>query len=184
MLAIPQALTEALLEDRARNLGVPVERGCAVTGLHESAGEMTVDVDGRRMTAAYVVGCDGPGSVVRREARIDFTGTGTRLVGLVADVVLDDPPPPGFSQVTAAGAVFVAPAPGGLFRIGGYGTRSASATRIRRSSSQGLHSSRRTSVTFYVALPLGGTLGEAPVPERCVSRRHDMACRRPPDVQK
>lgn len=120
MLGIPQALTEALLEDRARNLGVPVERGCAVTGLHESADEVTVDVDGRRMTAAYVVGCDGPDSVVRREARIDFTGTGTTLVGLVADVVLDDPPPPGFSQVTAAGAVFVAPAPGGLFRIGGY----------------------------------------------------------------
>jgi len=41
-------------------------------------------------------------------------------VGLVADVVLDDLPPPGFLQVTTAGAVFVAPAPGGLFRIGGY----------------------------------------------------------------
>jgi hypothetical protein len=30
----------------------------------------------------------------------------------------------------------------------------------------------------------GGTLGEAPVPERCVSRWHAVACHRPPELPK
>jgi 2-polyprenyl-6-methoxyphenol hydroxylase-like FAD-dependent oxidoreductase len=120
MLAIPQARTEALLEDRALNLGAVIKRGHRVTGLRESGDEVTVDIDGRLMAAAYVVGCDGPGSTVRQKAGIDFDGTDATVVGLVADVVLDDPPPPGFSHVSERGAVLVAPAPGGLFRIGGY----------------------------------------------------------------
>lgn len=120
MLAIPQARTEELLEERARALGVTILRGSGVTGLSQTDNGVTVDVGGRQMSAAYVVGADGAGSVVRKAAGIEFAGTDATVFGFVADVRLESPPPPGFAQVTSAGALLVAPAPGGLFRLGGY----------------------------------------------------------------
>jgi 2-polyprenyl-6-methoxyphenol hydroxylase-like FAD-dependent oxidoreductase len=122
MLAVPQARTEAVLEEHARRLGVRILRGRTVTGVHASAAGVVVEA-GETFQAAYAVGCDGGGSVVRKEAGIGFPGTDSSVVAFVADAVFDNPPPPGFSVVGPAGSLIVAPAPGGRFRVAGYDPR-------------------------------------------------------------
>lgn len=74
-LIIRQARTEALLERRARELGVEIVRGAEVTGLRQDAHGVTLTVNGDRdERAAYAVGCDGAHSAVRRLLGVQFTG--------------------------------------------------------------------------------------------------------------
>lgn len=88
MLLLPQTTTEALLEERARRLGVDVVRGAVATGLDQSEADETVTVtyeqDGahRHVTAALVVGCDGGRSTVRGLAGIPFEGEPSSAWGL------------------------------------------------------------------------------------------------------
>lgn len=66
---LPQAQTAELLEDRARELGAGIRRGCAVTGIVQDADVVAVTAeDGTVARARYVVGCDGAASVVRTAA--------------------------------------------------------------------------------------------------------------------
>src|SRR5262249_56582454 len=74
-LVVRQARTEALLEKRARGLGVEIVHGAEVTGLRQDADGVTVTVNGDRTErAAYVVGCDGAHSTVRRLLGVRFRG--------------------------------------------------------------------------------------------------------------
>ncbi|MGK5552020.1 FAD-dependent monooxygenase [Actinomadura kijaniata] len=122
-LALPQARTEELLERHALSLGADVRRGHRVTGFTEDPAGVTVRVEGPdgpyELRAAYLVGCDGTRSTVRAAAGIGFPGTPASVVGWLGDVTLDDPPPPGFSAFTEAGALMIAPLPGGTFRLVG-----------------------------------------------------------------
>ncbi|HUQ55059.1 FAD-dependent monooxygenase [Lentzea sp.] len=116
-LALPQARTEELLEERARALGATVLRGRRVVGL---IGDGVALADGSRVTARYVVGCDGTRSTVREAAGIDFPGTDATTWGWLGDVVLDAPPAGGFASVAGErGGLMVVPLPGGLHRIVG-----------------------------------------------------------------
>ncbi|WP_214410199.1 FAD-dependent monooxygenase [Sphaerisporangium fuscum] len=67
-----------MLEERARELGVPIRRGHEVVALSqdEQAVHLTVrgPEGGHEMRAAYLVGCDGAHSVVRKQAGIGFPG--------------------------------------------------------------------------------------------------------------
>ncbi|MEW2162125.1 SDR family oxidoreductase [Streptomyces sp. NPDC007084] len=93
----PQTLLEAVLQDRARELGADIRRGTALTGLRDHGGHVTVEArttDGRRLdlSCAYVVGCDGTDSTVRRLAGFEFAGADARREMLRADVAgLDIP---------------------------------------------------------------------------------------------
>ncbi|WP_260336052.1 FAD-dependent monooxygenase [Streptomyces sp. EAS-AB2608] len=122
-LALPQARTEELFEERALALGARILRGHRVTGLAEDPQGVTVRVEGPDgpydLRAAYAVGCDGARSTVRAAAGIGFPGTAAGVVGFLADVTLDSPPPPGFSAFGPAGGLMVAPLPGGRFRLVG-----------------------------------------------------------------
>lgn len=100
-------------------------RGHTVTGLSQDGSSVTLDVEGPDgpypITAAFVVGCDGAGSTVRKAAGIGFPGTPASVYGYIGDVVLDDPPARmGVQQITTNGLVLVAPSPGGLHRVAGY----------------------------------------------------------------
>jgi 2-polyprenyl-6-methoxyphenol hydroxylase-like FAD-dependent oxidoreductase len=149
VLAYPQPLLEDLLERRAVGLGATVLRGHTVTGIaqDETGGAVTVTAsvatdladaagsesqnrgtgtepgDGSAVMfdAAFVVGCDGAGSTVRKAAGIAFPGTDSTFFGYLADVTLDNPPELAtVSAFSPGGALIVAPLPGGRYRVAGF----------------------------------------------------------------
>ncbi|MGW2598681.1 FAD-dependent monooxygenase [Streptomyces klenkii] len=93
-LLLAQSRTEALLAERARELGVPVHRGCEAVSLRQGAGGAEVDVEGpggrATVRAAYVAGCDGGRSFVRQAAGIGFPGTPESMTAVVGDFVVAD----------------------------------------------------------------------------------------------
>ncbi|MFD7658412.1 FAD-dependent monooxygenase [Actinosynnema sp. NPDC059797] len=123
-LALPQARTERLLEEHARGLGVEVRRGHRVVGVERRDDAVVVRAEGpageRVFEAAYAVGCDGTRSTVREAAGIAFAGTGSRVLGWLGDVVLDEPPAgSATTRVTADGLIMVVPLGGGRHRLVG-----------------------------------------------------------------
>ena len=66
-----------MLEEHARNLGVCILRGHEVLAVreHEDTAELVVQgPDGLSLlTASYIVGADGAGSTIRKQARIAFS---------------------------------------------------------------------------------------------------------------
>ncbi|WP_435138139.1 FAD-dependent monooxygenase, partial [Actinacidiphila sp. bgisy144] len=87
---VPQYRTERMLEEWVTGLGVPIRRGHEVTGLRETGDGVTVSFDGPHGpgedTAAYLVGCDGGRSTVRRLVGIGFPGPEPTRGFLTADV--------------------------------------------------------------------------------------------------
>jgi 2-polyprenyl-6-methoxyphenol hydroxylase-like FAD-dependent oxidoreductase len=95
-LLLAQATTEALLEERAVELGVDIRRGHIVeTADPRSDGVILEGRNGAasfRLFARYAVGADGARSMMRRAAGIEFAGHPERHIFTLADVVLDAPP--------------------------------------------------------------------------------------------
>ncbi|MFJ7906997.1 FAD-dependent monooxygenase [Kitasatospora sp. NPDC096204] len=127
-LLVPQNRLEALLEQRARELGVELRRGQEVTGLDTGTGDGPVTLrlrgaDGREgeLTASYLVGADGTESAVRRLAGIPFPGSGWTVEGSVGDVEVDfaqlAPNHLGAHYVDSGGVYSGAPAGPDLLRV-------------------------------------------------------------------
>ena len=78
-LPLPQPRLERVLDELARELGAEIRRGQEVVGLSQDDATVTADVRGPdgpdRVTARYLVGCDGARSRVRDLAGIPFPGT-------------------------------------------------------------------------------------------------------------
>ncbi|QLQ35294.1 FAD-dependent monooxygenase [Micromonospora robiginosa] len=87
-LPVPQRQIERVLAERAAELGVPVRRGCEVTGLRQRADAVEVEfADRTTLTCRYLVGADGGRSTVRKLAGIGFPGVTTdRSVSRTAQV--------------------------------------------------------------------------------------------------
>lgn len=77
-LMVSQENTDAVLRRRLGELGGAVELDCAFVGSTQHADRVTAHVlrsgKSERLTARYVIGCDGGGSTVRKCAGIPFTG--------------------------------------------------------------------------------------------------------------
>lgn len=89
ILSVPQAITESVLVERVAAIpAVTVSRGVSVSGV-ESDGDDSVVVrtDGGydKTRAAFVCGCDGPGSTVRSALGTRFTGRGYRRYFVMGD---------------------------------------------------------------------------------------------------
>lgn len=108
---VPQRRIEAMLAERAEELGVEIRHGHALAGLAQTGDLVAIDVDGPagryRIEARYLVGADGGRSVTRKLVGIDFPGvTNDRTVSRSAHVTV---PPEMIDRVS-----------GGL-RVPGYG---------------------------------------------------------------
>jgi 2-polyprenyl-6-methoxyphenol hydroxylase-like FAD-dependent oxidoreductase len=125
VLAYPQPYLEALLERRATGLGATVLREHTVTGLTQAEDSVRVEIarpDGvYTLDAAFVVGCDGAGSTVRKAAGIGFPGTDSTLFAFLGDVTMDHPPAQGtVAQASPDGTLIVGRLPGDRYRVAGF----------------------------------------------------------------
>ena len=104
---------DQILADRATALGVPVWRGCDVVDLSaDDAWVTAILADGGTVRGAYLVGCDGGSSTIRRRAGFNFPGTEPSMVARIAVAELADPEtlPPGFVR-NSAGMLIASPPP-------------------------------------------------------------------------
>ncbi|QFY08545.1 2-polyprenyl-6-methoxyphenol hydroxylase [Nonomuraea phyllanthi] len=91
-LMLKQDRLEAVLAERAAGMGVRIRQGCAVVDVtQDETGAAATLADGRVERAAYLVGCDGGRSVVRKRSGFAFEGTPPTMTGRTAVAELDDP---------------------------------------------------------------------------------------------
>src|SRR5262249_30302680 len=97
LLGLWQRHSEHILDGWVEELGVPIHRGCDVTGRgQEEPGVRIEEAGAQSSRAAYLVGCDGGRSLVRKTAGIDFPGWDPTTSWLIAEVHTSVEPPWGF----------------------------------------------------------------------------------------
>ncbi|GAA2502444.1 FAD-dependent monooxygenase [Streptomyces thermolineatus] len=118
---ISQARTVTMLDEWAKKLGADVRRGHRLTGFTDTGGSVEAYAQGPsgelRLTAAYLVGCDGSRSVVRKTGGFDFPGTDATTELLLADVKGLELPALWSGERRPGGMLLAAPLGGGLMRI-------------------------------------------------------------------
>lgn len=92
-LAVPQPVTERLLNEHALELGAEIRRGHEVVGLSQDEDAVTVGLaDGTHLRSRYLVGCDGGRSTVRKLLGVGFPGEPAKIETLLGDMeVTQDP---------------------------------------------------------------------------------------------
>ncbi len=119
-LLVSQAVTEAVLLERFKELGGRVLRPRTVTRVDQDDSRVTVTFErGEQMCAAFVVGADGSHSTVREQARIALTGDSAGASYTLADVHLTGGVPDNELVVyfSPAGHLVVLPLPGNIHRV-------------------------------------------------------------------
>jgi 2-polyprenyl-6-methoxyphenol hydroxylase-like FAD-dependent oxidoreductase len=85
-----QQHVEQHLEQRVNELGITVQRGSELVGFEQDDTGVTATVrtaDGEhQVRGAYLVGCDGGRSLVRKQSGIDFPGTSSVMCGRTGDM--------------------------------------------------------------------------------------------------
>ncbi|MFL9882475.1 FAD-dependent monooxygenase [Paraburkholderia agricolaris] len=119
---VDQRAVEAMLADRVHALGIEVRRGCDVTRLVQQEDGVEVewtspaDEGPGRIRCAYLVGCDGGRSSIRKMAGFDFPGTAPGMTMYQAVAEIDHPEhllPSGWRR-TSGGVFSYGPFPGRL----------------------------------------------------------------------
>jgi 2-polyprenyl-6-methoxyphenol hydroxylase-like FAD-dependent oxidoreductase len=120
---VRQQALERMLGERALEAGVAIKRGWEVTDFSEGPAGITVkgcnSSEAFSLDCAFLVGCDGGRSMIRKRAGFDFPGTGPTLTGHQAIVELDHPErllPLGWRR-TAKGMLAYGPGPGRVFTV-------------------------------------------------------------------
>ena len=101
-LAVRQPETERVLAGHLASFGVAVERGVTLVGLMQDDDGVSVTLehaDGRREAArfAWVVGCDGAHSAVRKALGVAFEGEAMPMGFMLGEVAMRPAPPRGFA---------------------------------------------------------------------------------------
>ncbi|HXY46211.1 MAG TPA: FAD-dependent monooxygenase [Acidimicrobiales bacterium] len=98
-LGIWQNDIERIMATWIAELPVQIHYGCEVTGFAQDDTGVDVELsDGESLRAHYLVGCDGGGSVIRKEAGIEFPGWDPTKSNLIAEVEVTEEPPRGIRQ--------------------------------------------------------------------------------------
>jgi 2-polyprenyl-6-methoxyphenol hydroxylase-like FAD-dependent oxidoreductase len=92
-LALPQKHFERILAAWVDGLGVPIQREREVAGLTQDDTGVDVQLsDGRALRAAFLVGCDGGRSLIRKAAGIEFPGWDPSVSSLIAEAEWTEEP--------------------------------------------------------------------------------------------
>jgi 3-(3-hydroxy-phenyl)propionate hydroxylase len=92
-LGLRQNHIERILAGWVGELRAPIYRGRAVTGFAQDDTGVDVELsDGQSLRAAYLVGCDGGRSLIRKAAGIEFPGWDPTTSCLIAEVELAEEP--------------------------------------------------------------------------------------------
>ncbi|RSS83101.1 FAD-dependent monooxygenase [Streptomyces sp. WAC06614] len=99
--ALPQYETERVLEEFLHTFGTRIERGTELVGFDQDTdgvtSRLTTPGGGEEeVRSAYLVGCDGAHSAVRKGAGLTFEGGAFPEAYMLADVQLDWDLPPGY----------------------------------------------------------------------------------------
>ena len=120
---VDQQALEAMLADRARSLGIDVRRSYDVTGFVQQADGVDVEwaspTGAGHIRGAYLVGCDGGRSFIRKMAGFDFPGTEPSSTFYQAVAEIDHPErlaPMGWRR-TSGGVFSYGPFPGRLVML-------------------------------------------------------------------
>ncbi len=98
-LALWQSHFERILAAWVDELGVPITREREVTGFAQDDTGVDVELsDGTSMQAAYLVGCDGGRSLIRKAAGIEFPGWDPTTSWLIAEVEVTEDTPRGIRR--------------------------------------------------------------------------------------
>jgi 2-polyprenyl-6-methoxyphenol hydroxylase-like FAD-dependent oxidoreductase len=117
-LALTQNRFEEILAEWVAELQVPVHRPCEVTGFAQDADGVDVMLaDGRTVRAAYLVGCDGGRSTIRKAARIDFPGWDASSSSILAEAKVADESALGTISRDEKGVYAMGPLDGGYVGI-------------------------------------------------------------------
>ncbi|NUT50744.1 MAG: FAD-dependent oxidoreductase [Saccharothrix sp.] len=115
---VVQQQVEAVLADRAAELGVEVRRGVELTGFDTGPDGVTAHAGGGTVTAGWLVGCDGGRSFVRKHAGFDFPGTPPEITGHQAVVELDGAERLGRGWTTTPTGIYAhGPTPGRVLTV-------------------------------------------------------------------
>ena len=105
-LALLQIYFERILAGWVDELGVPTAREREVTGLTQDDTGVHVELsDGQSLRAAYLVGCDGGRSVIRKAAGIEFPGWDATTSWIIAEVEMKEQPAFGMREGGGIGPV-------------------------------------------------------------------------------
>src|SRR5713101_2838365 len=92
-LGLRQKHIERILAGWVDELKVPIYRGREVTGFTQDDKRVEVETsDGQSLQAAYLVGCDGGRSLIRKAAGIEFPGWDPTTSCLIAEVSMEQEP--------------------------------------------------------------------------------------------
>jgi 3-(3-hydroxy-phenyl)propionate hydroxylase len=92
-LALWQVHIERILADWVGELGVPIAREREVTGFAQDGSGVDVGLSGgQQLRAAYLVGCDGGRSAVRKAAGVGFPGWDPTTSWLIAEAKTTEEP--------------------------------------------------------------------------------------------
>ena len=98
-LGLWQKHIERILAGWVHELRVPIYYGSEVTGLAQDDTGVAVELSGgQSLQAAYLVGCDGGRSVIRKAAGIEFPGWDPTTSSLLAEVEMAEEPPLGIHR--------------------------------------------------------------------------------------
>ena len=117
LLFLPQNDTEAILNRRMEQAGVQAERGVELLCFDQKDGVVSSTLrhaNGReeQVVSRWLVGCDGARSTVRKQSRIEFSGTAVDMHFFLGDLELEGPDAPGNEiniRLNKGNVLFMAP---------------------------------------------------------------------------
>jgi 2-polyprenyl-6-methoxyphenol hydroxylase-like FAD-dependent oxidoreductase len=116
---VNQQAVESIFGAWAREHGAVLRRGAELAGLVDDGERVIVELaDGERITADWLVGCDGGRSNVRKLAGFDFPGTEPTITGhqAIVDIEGAEQLPVGWNR-TPKGMLVYGPVPGRILTV-------------------------------------------------------------------